>query len=295
MMMKKVMITGGNGFIGKNLKEKLQDRYEVFAPTRYELNLLDEHAVQEYIEAHKFDVIIHTATQNASRNAKESLDVVLERNLRMFFNITRCHQHVGKILYYGSGAEYDMQNYIPFMKEEYFDSFVPKDGYGFSKYIMSEFTNYIPNLYDLRIFGVFGRYEDWEIRFISNACCKVLYGMPITINQNIYFDYIDVDDLVKLTDWFIINQPNQKHYNVCTGRSIDLRSIAQKILSIGDSNEKIIIKNEGFKREYSGDNSRLLQECKFQFTDLDVSIAKLYQWYKDNLHLIDKEKLHYDK
>ncbi len=59
--------------------------------------------------------------------------------------------------YFGSGGEYDRQNYIPKMSEQFFDKFIPNDTYGFSKYIMSKAVNNSNNIYDLRVFGVFGK------------------------------------------------------------------------------------------------------------------------------------------
>ena len=36
-----VLLTGSGGFIGKNLKSYLQDKYELLTPRSYELNLID--------------------------------------------------------------------------------------------------------------------------------------------------------------------------------------------------------------------------------------------------------------
>ena len=48
--------------------------------------------------------------------------------------------------------------------------------------------------------------------------------------------------------------------------------------------------------EYSGDNSRLRKEITgFKFTPIDLAIEKLYQWYAENKHLINKELLLTDK
>jgi UDP-glucose 4-epimerase len=295
--MKKIFVTGANGFIGRNLKEQLSDYYDVICPTRFELDLLEENKVEVFLKENKFDVIIHTATQNASRNAKENLNLVLERNMRMFLNLARCNDYYGKMLYFGSGAEYDMRYYEPMMREEYFDKNVPVDGYGFSKYIMSKFTNYIENIYDLRIFGCFGKYEDWEIRFISNAVCKAIFNLPITIKQNMYFDYLYIDDLVNITRWFIENKPKRNHYNVSTGKSIDLITIAKIVLEVSGKKEiPIIIKNEGLKPEYSGNNERLLNEIgNYKFTELEKSINDLFDWYNKIKPNINKELLLIDK
>ena len=40
----KIMITGGSGFIGRNLIEYLAKRHEVLAPTHKELELVDDDA-----------------------------------------------------------------------------------------------------------------------------------------------------------------------------------------------------------------------------------------------------------
>jgi len=44
----RILITGGSGFIGRNLAEQLASTYEVLAPSSAELDLLKEQAVREY-------------------------------------------------------------------------------------------------------------------------------------------------------------------------------------------------------------------------------------------------------
>ncbi|HEX9093361.1 MAG TPA: NAD-dependent epimerase/dehydratase family protein, partial [Coriobacteriia bacterium] len=83
-----VMITGGSGFIGRNLVEALQDRYEVLAPRHSELELADDEAVRLYLRHNRPDVIVHGATKPAHRNAKD-LSGIVEANTRMFFNLAR--------------------------------------------------------------------------------------------------------------------------------------------------------------------------------------------------------------
>jgi UDP-glucose 4-epimerase len=291
-----VLITGGTGFIGRNLTEQLKNRFTISAPTSSELNLLDADAVRAYFDRNAFDVVIHAATWNATANSPKDVSKVLENNLRMFFNLVRCEGLYGKLIHFGSGAEYDRSHWIPKMKEDYFDTYVPADDYGLSKYIIAKYAASHPKIYNLRLFGVFGKYEDWEIRFISNACCKVAWDLPITIRQNVFFDYLYIDDLVRITEWFILHDGSEKTYNVCTGTALDLHSLANKVLTISGKDLSIVIARQGLGREYSGDNARLLEEIgPFSFSPVDACIRELYSWYAEHKQSIDRDKLLSDK
>jgi len=289
-----VLITGGSGFIGRNLVESLQGKYEILSPTRQELDLLDEEAVRQYVSRHRIDVVIHSATTPGHRNAKPVADLAV-RNQRMFFGLARNRDHYGKMIFLSSGAVYDMRHYLPRMKEDYFDTHVPADEHGFSKYVCAKYIEAADNILELRLFGVFGKYEDYEIRFISNAICKALVGLPITIKQNRRFDYLYVDDLAVVVDYFIMRDAIYKTYNVSSDGAIDLRSIAERVREISGTRPDIIVKDEGGV-EYSGDNSRLRQAIPhLRLTPLNQSISSLYSWYEETRHLIKREWLLADK
>lgn len=291
---KKVLITGGSGFIGRNLAEQLGSKFDITAPGSAELNLFDAEKTEAYLKQNKFDVVVHGANVGGTRKAK--VDNLVEKNLRMFFNVARCSKHFGRLIQLGSGAEYDKAHYLPKMKEEYFDTHVPADGYGFYKYVCAKHIERTDNMMAVRIFGCYGKYEDYEIKFISNNICKSVCGLPMTIaNQNVFFDYLYVDDFARIVGHFIGKEGRRKFYNVTPDKSIDLLSIAKIINRVSGHESAIQVKNPGLGTEYSGDNARLKAEILgFEFTPMETGIRKLYDWYSANRSSIDLEKIKQD-
>ena len=78
--MKKMLITGASGFIGKNIRERLSQQYEILVPSRAELDLLDAGAVEKYFDNQKLDIVIHTAVQRTLGLSEEHERQVLHNN-----------------------------------------------------------------------------------------------------------------------------------------------------------------------------------------------------------------------
>ncbi|OGK24238.1 hypothetical protein A3A46_01625 [Candidatus Roizmanbacteria bacterium RIFCSPLOWO2_01_FULL_37_13] len=294
MMKKRLFITGAHGFIGKNLVEQLQDKYKIFAPTHLQLELLNEIDVHNYIKKNRIDVIIHCANVGGARdtlNVRNPLFI----NLKIFFNILRNAQLVEKIINFGSGAEYGKTRDLVNVKENELDKVVPKDDYGFYKYVCSKFIEKTENILSLRLFGVYGRYENYKIRLISNSILKNLYEIPITIKQNVFFSYLYIDDLVKIVDFFIQHKTRYKIYNVTPNQKIDLITIAKIINKLNLKKSTIAIENEGLNFEYSGSNKRLKKELKINFTSYDKGIGKLIEYYRRNLAGFNRREIVRDK
>lgn len=291
----KLLLTGSSGFIGKNLAEYLSGRYEVLAPSRVELDLLDECSVDRYLACHSVDVVIHTAGKPGHRNAPDPVGVFYA-DTRMYFNLVRNRERFGKLIIAGSGGIYDMRSYSPKMKEVDWKKHVPLDEHGFFRYVTAHHIETTPNVVDLRLFGVFGKYEDYAIRFISNAICKVLHDLPITIRQDRFFDYIYVKDIFPIFDHFINGDARYKEYNITNGNPVLLTSLAKIVLEISGKSLPIIVAQSGLGLEYSGDNGRLKSEMpNFAFTPIYEAVGELYGWYEENLSMINKEYLLVDK
>lgn len=287
----KILFTGGGGFIGKNILEQLGDKYDFIAPRSTELNLCDSEAVHDYIKNCRPDLVIHGANLGGVRRKKDS-DDILEINLRMFFNIIRCKKYFGRMITFGSGAEYGKQDNISQVQENDFDKKVPADKYGLYKYICAQHVQQLDFITHLRIFGIFGKYEDCYIRFISNNICRALLNLPISINQDAYFDYIFVDDFVKIVDHFITHQGKEKIYNVGTGQRVLLSDVAKKIKQQSGKNLAIKIKKDGLNKEYSCDITRLKKEMpNLKFTSLDEAVSKLFSFYSKIINTLNKEEI----
>lgn len=291
-----ILLTGGSGFIGRNIQESfLSDKYQLLSPSSKELNLSDEESVDAYFNSHRIDIVIHAAVKPGHRNAKDTSNLFYI-NTRMFFNLERHKNDYEKMLVIGSGAIYDNRHYRPKMRETAWRDFIPVDEHGYCKYVCENVIEHSPNIYDLRVFGVFGKYEDFAIRFISNTICKTLYGLPITIRQNRKFDYLFVDDLMRILDWFICNTPMHHSYNITPDISVSLYDLAMLVKKISEKDLPVLVSEEGMGLEYSGDNSRLRNEIKsLTFTPLNDSVRSLMEWYQSRMDMIDINLLLLDK
>lgn len=291
----RLLITGGSGFIGRNLTEYLAAEYHVVAPTSAELDILNTSAVRSYLCEHRFDVVVHAATTRSNRRVGAPPDL-LSRNCRMFFNLARNAGLFGKMISFGSAAEYERVNLPPLVKEDYFDTSVPADPYGFSKYICAKYVERSENIVNLRLFGVFGKYEDYTVRFISNACCRALKGLPIVVRQDMAFDYLSVEDLARITSWFIEHEPRHKAYNVVRGNGLPLTELARIVADVSGKDPQIVVRQPGLGPEYTANNGLMLDDIgAYCFREFSDSIRELYAWYATNQERIDVDSLRFDE
>ena len=232
-----------------------------------------------------------------TRKSQGVTDVV-EKNLRIFDNIYDNYMYFDRLIHFGSGAEYDKSRPLHEIEEDDFGDLVPQDSYGFSKYLISkciEREQEGNQFVCLRLFGVFGKYDDYTFKFISNSIVKYLLGIPIHIHQNVVFDWMYVQDLVRILPSFL----DEKRwfggsYNLTTGTPVDLLTIAKLI-----NNPKkvdIVVENSGWGNSYTGKNYRLIkyleQPC---FTPMPLAISNLKLYYESILSTIDAEKIKEDE
>ena len=293
---KKILITGASGFVGRNVKEYLEqtEKYEIYAPTSSELNCLDEQAVVSCLKQYNFDYVLHFAVYGDAIDKTKDGSKTLEYNLRIYLNFARNAHLFGRMYYTGSGAEYDKRYPICSVTEEEIGKTLPTDAYGLLKYTVGQMIERSENIHNFRLFGIYGKYEDYPTKFISNVCCKAIKNVGLSIRQNVYFDYLWVEDFCRMIELFLEKKPQYHTYNMVSGTRISLREICDMVRKISGRDLPVYVCREGTANEYTASNERFRKECPdFVYTAPEVAIERLYRWYEQKEEQIDLYRLLY--
>ena len=95
----------------------------------------------------------------------------------------------------------------------------------------------------------------------------------------VFFDFLYIKDLTNIVEWFMLNEPNHKVYNICTGNVHDYQTIAEKICQISGKDVEIRTECSDFNTEYSVDNTELLKEIPdYEFTPMEEYLERIYRW-----------------
>ena len=57
--------------------------------------------------------------------------------------------------------------------------------------------------------------------------------MNISMNKNMFFDYLYVDDFARIVEIFLAKNPSKRSYNVGAEKSIDFMTIATLLYAVG--------------------------------------------------------------
>ena len=224
-----ILITGGNGYIAKNLYGGLKDKYNITTISRDDFDLTDRILTDKFFEGKYFDVVLHTAIAGGSRLRKDTEDV-LDENLIMYYNLLANESKYKKFINIGSGAELLAQ----------------QEPYGLSKHVINYSMRNKTNFYNVRIFAVFDENE-LDSRFIKSSILKYLNNQPIEVHQNKLMDFFYMKDLITLIEYCIGADDLPKEIN-CSYRNIyHLKDIA-RIINTMDENKvpiNVINKKEG--------------------------------------------------
>jgi len=281
-----LLITGSDGFIGRNLTRSFTSNslFSIYPTTRSIIDLTNHQRLSDYIVENNIDIVINsTVTIND-----------LSNNLAIYYSLERATRFCSQVIMFGSGAEYGTHSYKPLMDENYFNTLNPphvSDTYSNSKFAISRLhqSSQITNLYNLRLFGVYGVYEDYTRRFISNNIYKYFTQGKLQYNRNLAFDYLFTDDLYSALLAFILcsTKPNRQTYNVCSGKPMKFSYIINTIKEYFQlPSSSIELTNPApTTYEYSGNPSLFEQEFNHKIlqTPLYDSLTPISEWIQHDI------------
>ncbi len=301
-MDKRVLITGGTGFIGSQVVNLLLEKgYEVhslvypsLAPEQaglfqYEMNLLDAATVDTFLAQHHFENLIHLAwyVGKGCQTSEVNLDwVALSTHLLQHFQ-----KNGGKrVLFTGSVSEYDYR--YGYMTEE----LTPLNNeylYGKSKAALYQLAKDFCARYQLdfkwaRLFNVYGPAER-EARLMPSVILSMLKGEDVKVSTcTKYQDYLHVADIARGIV-ALFESKVQNAVNICSGEPVKLRCIVEKIAELTHFKGKILwgaVPTYFEEPLVVGNNGRLKNEVGFvpQYT-LQEGLKVTIDWWKEHLHV----------
>lgn len=289
-MKKKILITGSNGFIGKNIKEEIKNKHHVYGLGRkkkkernyFNINLNEKKKLNQLFKKKKFDMIIHCAWYTNHKDYRKS-----KKNnefLKMSkFLLDTFIMHGGKeFISLGTCEEYKKKKFGKnFFSEK--SEIKPINNYAKYKNIFHNYLKSTKIKYKwLRIFYLFGEGENKKRLFpiIINHINK---NKKIKINYP-YFktDFIYVKKLAKIISRLIDKKTNGA-FNLCSGKSINIINIYNIINNLLKKSSKLEI-TERKKLDYEsiyGCTKKLKKNKCFMKTNLEKDIKKYLLSIKD--------------
>jgi len=116
----RVLVTGANGMVGRNLLEQAGSQHTLLTPVRSELDLLDTARVRAYLEREQPDSIIHLAGRIGGIAANMADPVgFLVQNVEMGLNLVNAAHAVGieRLLNVGSSCIYPKNREEPLRED----------------------------------------------------------------------------------------------------------------------------------------------------------------------------------
>ena len=303
--MKKLLITGANGFIGRACINKLANTgIEIHGLTRsknanllplvnwHECNFLDHEKTRAVIKDIRPSHMLHLAwcTKNGVYwQDRENISWVSASlsAIKAFGESGGEHLSVA-----GTCAEYKWGGENRLLETD--SEILPGTFYGVSKNALHNIINsYAKNegmTYTWgRIFSLYGNYEAEERLVPSLIITLLKRKIFICKNSNSIRDYLHVDDVADGFK-FLLMQEESGVCNVASGKPIKIRDLVNKIASHLDSMNLIYFDDSGQElsgnsKYIVGDNSKLLRMGWQQSIEIEHSLPGMVEFYKGRMLL----------
>ncbi|MCU4754161.1 NAD-dependent epimerase/dehydratase family protein [Halobacteria archaeon AArc-curdl1] len=300
---KRILVTGGGGFIGSHLVDALVSDNDVRVLDRFstgtrdhvhdeatiiEGDVRDEIALQR--AARDVDIIFHHA---AIVSVEQSID---EPRASHAVNLEATHSVLeqariedARVVLASSAAVYGHPSNVPVAEG---DSLRPTSPYGVQKLALDQYARVYRECYDLeavalRYFNVYGpRQQGPYSGVISTFFEQARSGEPITIKGDgeQTRDFVHVDDVVTATIRAASIDVDTSSLNVGTGTGTSILELASKILSVTGSDSPIVHKppRPGDIRHSVASTTRCKRELDFEARiDLETGLQRMEHRRRD--------------
>ncbi len=253
---KTVLVTGGNGFLGRHLIKALLDReakvicMDRMAPEHdlkvpcHQIDLSHEAALKACIAAVQPDLIYHLAASlNRTRDFSET-NGILETNLNGTVNLLNALKELPyqKLIYVSTSDVYGGNLIQPPFKET--GQFIPASPYALSKYCGELAVQTYSELYSkqytiLRLFNFFGPGMSSNF-FISQLVEKLKSHKDFEMTEGAQQrDFLYITDVVNALLLAQHTKADQQIFNVCSGVGKPIKDIALEVKALLNSKTQI--------------------------------------------------------
>ena len=289
----KILVTGGNGLVGKHLQDILPDAIYVSSK---DYDLTQSYQVHRLMYKERPDIVIHLAARVGGilDNITNPVDY-LEQNILINTNVLKhCHQfNVSKVISILSTCIYpDVVDTYPMKEEVLFNGPPPPDNfaYAMSKRCMAtQMDSYVKQhnkqwsyLIPCNLYGEHDKYEEHHSHFVSALIKKIheakdsveIWGTGKPLRQFMY-----AGDLARVIKYMIDNDVVD-NFNVAPDYVHSIEEITKiGMESCGKGDLKIVYDNTKPDGQYRKDvdSSKLISVMKdFKFTSLEEGIRRVY-------------------
>jgi len=308
MSSKKIVVTGGSGFLGKAVNKSLssEDYTMVSLDGRRSYDLTNQKQVEYLYKEHKPDVIVHLAARVGGIGAnKENPGLFMYENLAMGMNLIETARKYGKLekfVMVGTVCAYPKHTPVPFKEEDIWNGYPEETNapYGIAKKALTEMliaynqqyglnsTNLIPvNMYgpednfDPRISHVIPALILKFAKAIDNKEKEVkVWGTGKASREFLY-----VDDCAEAIKKSIEITTTPHPINIGTGSEISIFDLAKKIRNLMGYKGDVVFNANGLDGQPRRclDTSRAYKVLGFQAqTDLARGLETTINWYYKN-------------